>query len=62
MTWETPAFVKLKMDAEIGSYQDDFEQVPDVTQHREPVAAQGIECDALQAVDKLFHGHANSTR
>jgi hypothetical protein len=24
MTWETPAFVELKMDAEINSYQDDF--------------------------------------
>jgi coenzyme PQQ precursor peptide PqqA len=25
MTWETPAFEELKMDAEINSYQDDFE-------------------------------------
>jgi coenzyme PQQ precursor peptide PqqA len=24
-TWETPAFVEIRMDAEIGSYQDDFE-------------------------------------
>jgi len=24
MTWETPAFVEVKMDAEINSYQDDF--------------------------------------
>ena len=24
MTWLTPAFDELKMDAEIGSYQDDF--------------------------------------
>jgi hypothetical protein len=24
MTWETPAFEELKMDAEINSYQDDF--------------------------------------
>jgi hypothetical protein len=24
MTWETPEFVELKMDAEINSYQDDF--------------------------------------
>ncbi len=24
MTWETPAFVELKMDAGINAYQDDF--------------------------------------
>jgi coenzyme PQQ precursor peptide PqqA len=24
MTWETPAFVEVRMDAEINSYQDDF--------------------------------------
>jgi hypothetical protein len=24
MTWEGPAFVEIKMDAEINSYQDDF--------------------------------------
>jgi len=24
-TWETPAFVEIRMDAEIGSYQDDFD-------------------------------------
>ncbi|MGB6449803.1 MAG: pyrroloquinoline quinone precursor peptide PqqA [Steroidobacteraceae bacterium] len=24
MTWETPEFVEIKMDAEINSYQDDF--------------------------------------
>lgn len=24
MIWETPAFVEIRMDAEIGSYQDDF--------------------------------------
>ena len=26
MTWETPAFEEVRMDAEINSYQDDFEQ------------------------------------
>ena len=26
MTWETPQFVEIKMDAEINSYQDDFGQ------------------------------------
>ena len=25
MIWETPKFAELKMDAEIGSYQDDFQ-------------------------------------
>ena len=25
MTWETPAFVEVKMDAEINSYQEDFD-------------------------------------
>ena len=30
MTWETPAFIEVKMDAEINSYQpDDFDRVPD---------------------------------
>jgi coenzyme PQQ precursor peptide PqqA len=24
MTWETPEFTEIKMDAEINSYQDDF--------------------------------------
>jgi coenzyme PQQ precursor peptide PqqA len=26
MTWETPTFVEVKMDAEINSYQDDFDR------------------------------------
>jgi hypothetical protein len=25
MVWDTPSFIELKMDAEIGSYQDDFD-------------------------------------
>lgn len=25
MAWETPEFVEIKMDAEIGSYQDEFD-------------------------------------
>jgi coenzyme PQQ precursor peptide PqqA len=29
MAWETPEFVEVKMDAEINSYQDDFEREPD---------------------------------
>lgn len=26
MTWESPTFVEIKMDAEINSYQDDFDR------------------------------------
>lgn len=26
MTWETPEIVEVKMDAEIGSYQEDFRE------------------------------------
>ena len=29
MSWETPEFIEVKMDAEINSYQDDFEREPD---------------------------------
>jgi hypothetical protein len=25
LLWETPTFVEIRMDAEIGSYQDDFD-------------------------------------
>ena len=32
MTWEIPTFVEIKMDSEIGAYQDDFEE-------RKPVPA-----------------------
>lgn len=28
MNWQTPAYEELKMDAEIGSYQEDGEQPP----------------------------------
>lgn len=28
--WESPSFVEIKMDAEIGSYQGDFEDAPDI--------------------------------
>ena len=27
MTWETPGFVEIRMDAEIGSYQEDSDPV-----------------------------------
>ena len=26
MTWETPEFVEVRMDAEINAYQDDFDR------------------------------------
>ena len=26
MTWETPSFEEIRMDAEINSYQDDFDR------------------------------------
>jgi coenzyme PQQ precursor peptide PqqA len=29
MTWEAPAFVEVRMDAEINSYQDDFDRDSD---------------------------------
>jgi hypothetical protein len=29
MTWEAPDFVEVKMDAEINSYQDDFDREQD---------------------------------
>ncbi len=29
MNWEAPSFVEIKMDAEINSYQDDFQDIPD---------------------------------
>jgi hypothetical protein len=29
MTWEVPDFVEVKMDAEINSYQDDFDREQD---------------------------------
>jgi len=28
MIWETPAFVEVRMDAEINSYEDDFDREP----------------------------------
>ena len=29
MNWEAPAFVEVKMDSEINSYQDDFKDLPE---------------------------------
>ena len=33
MNWETPSFVEIKMDSEINSYQDDFQDIPDVREN-----------------------------
>ena len=32
MEWERPSFVEIKMDSEINSYQDEFQESPDVEQ------------------------------
>lgn len=40
MKWETPSFVEITMDSEIGSYQDDFGNVPDATEKNEQVKPQ----------------------
>jgi hypothetical protein len=41
MRWETPSFVEIKMDAEIGGYQDDFGDPPDVMPFQEaPIAVE----------------------
>jgi hypothetical protein len=29
MNWDRPSFVEIKMDSEINSYQDDFQDIPD---------------------------------
>ena len=34
--WETPSFTELRMDAEIGSYQDDFDPTRDVPAFVQP--------------------------
>lgn len=36
MCWETPVFAEVRMDAEIGAYQDDFDPARD-----EPAFARG---------------------
>ena len=41
MNWEAPSCVEVNMDAEIGAYQDDFGDVPDVQERptNAPLAA-----------------------
>ena len=43
MIWETPSFVELRMDAEIGSYQDDSDPT-----REEPAFVEGQE-EAIEA-------------
>lgn len=33
LSWETPEFVEVRMDAEIGAYQDDFDDRQDEEWH-----------------------------
>ena len=42
MTWEAPTVVELKMDAEVGSYQDDFD--------RDELQEGSVACDPADAV------------
>ena len=61
MKWESPAFVEVKMDAEIGSYQDDFEDVPDVTEQTKPGATQRNESGASQSLQRpCYHKECRS--
>lgn len=39
MSYEKPEFVEIKMDAEIGAYQNDFDPVPFVEREAEEAAA-----------------------
>ena len=50
MIWETPKFAELKMDAEIGSYQDDFDPSRDVPAFVHPlVNAEERDADSPKA-------------
>jgi hypothetical protein len=40
MHYEKPEFVEIKMDAEIGAYQNDFDPVPFVEQAEEAADAE----------------------
>ena len=43
LIWETPSFTELRMDAEIGSYQEDFEPT------RDPIADTAAEGASVPA-------------
>jgi hypothetical protein len=50
MHWETPSFVEIKMDAEIGGYQDDFGDPPDVIPFHEALRAVEAENTDVQPI------------
>ncbi len=39
MDWEAPAFVEVKMDSEINSYQDDFKDLPEAQEQPQQAVA-----------------------
>ena len=44
MNWETPSFIKVKMDSEINSYQDDSRNPPDeMEQEQEALVITGLQ-------------------
>lgn len=47
MRWEKPSFVEIRMDAEIGSYQDDFDS-PDAQALQTVQVRTEPETDGLQ--------------
>ncbi len=47
MEWTTPTWAEIKMDAEIGSYQEDFEPTRDPI--AEPVAGPSAEVAATSS-------------
>jgi hypothetical protein len=52
MRWETPSFVEIKMDAEIGGYQDDFGDPPDVAPFQEaltPIEPEDTDVQPIRA-------------
>lgn len=52
MRWETPSFVEIKMDAEIGGYQDDLGDPPDLVPLQEKpgtVEAEHTDVEPIQA-------------
>lgn len=42
MIWEVPAFVEIKMDSEIGAYQDDFKNLPEALTPLAPLAPPSV--------------------
>jgi hypothetical protein len=52
MRWETPSFVEIKMDAEMGGYQDDVGDPPDMILFQKaliPVEHEGTDVQPIQA-------------